>query len=463
LILLLARAFRRATSRVRSPRFWRALYRLLRTRRAARLLAGRGDDLLAELGALFVWSGWPHQTRGWINLDAARFVRRVRRYGIRPAAKREPREPDGPLRVGILGAFSGLLTLTREHFVDAPEDVELHVLDLGYEGRYARYLEPVAASYATEDLAEAASDLDVLLVVGWNPAVDEVLDAARTPCVVAFSTGSDLLHHEQVDFHLYPQPEADYFLRGGRLFCGTSRARFGGELVYPAFFLYDRGGVEPGPPWAEREPLILVHGSLFKAASELFLDGVLPLLYDGAELVLMGRAVEDEFEVVSRAASRHGVGSRVHYEGAFSGTRGADGARDDPGWQKLLGYLRRARLAPDPFPIGGAAARVEAYAAGVPTAHLAVHFDEAAWGRRQPSLLEVEALLVPEATARSPAEYRRLCERCLHDGEFAATVTDAQARVCERVTDARAYWLQLVEAHRDWLRRVSRPRYAGAR
>jgi hypothetical protein len=96
----------------------------------------------------------------------------------------------------------------------------------------------------------------------------------------------------------------------------------------------------------------------------------------------------------------------------------------------------------------------------VPTAHLAVRFDEGAWGRRQPSLLEVEALLVPEATARTPGEYRRLCERSLYEGD---AVTAAQARVCDRVTDARAYWLQLVEAHRDWLRRVSRPRYAGAR
>ena len=67
---------------------------------------------------------------------------------------------------------------------------------------------------------------------------------------------------------------------------------------------------------------------------------------------------------------------------------------------------------------------------------------------------------MPEATARTPEEYRRLCERSLHEGDF---VTAAQTRVCDRVTDARAYWFQLVEAHRDWLRRVSRPRYAGAR
>src|SRR5439155_23681202 len=119
------------------------------------------------------------------------------------------------------------------------------------------------------------------------------------------------------------------------------------ELVYPGFFLYDRGGVDTArrASWAEREPLVLVHGSLFKAASEPFLDAVLALLRDGVELVLMGRATEAELGVVRRVAASHGVASRVHYEGAFSGLRGPDGARDDPGWRKLVDLLGRARLA----------------------------------------------------------------------------------------------------------------------
>src|SRR5207247_484364 len=84
LILLPARGVRDATARIHSPRFWRALYRLLRTRRAIGAVAALrrrpgGDVLTTQLGALFVWSGWPHQTHGWINVDASRFVRRVRR------------------------------------------------------------------------------------------------------------------------------------------------------------------------------------------------------------------------------------------------------------------------------------------------------------------------------------------------------------------------------------------------
>src|SRR2546421_8784830 len=50
LVLLLARGFRAATARVHSPRLWRALYRLLRSRRAigaaAALSRRPGGDVL---------------------------------------------------------------------------------------------------------------------------------------------------------------------------------------------------------------------------------------------------------------------------------------------------------------------------------------------------------------------------------------------------------------------------------
>src|SRR5438552_2339388 len=83
------------------------------------------------------------------------------------------------------------------------------------------------------------------------------------------------------------------------------------------------------------------------------------------------------------AAPQCGVSSRVHYEGAFESARSKSGVVADHGWSKLCSYLADARLAPDPWPIGGASARFEAYAMGVPSVHMAVRFDEASWGRPQ--------------------------------------------------------------------------------
>jgi hypothetical protein len=102
--------------------------------------------------------------------------------------------------------------------------------------------------------------------------------------------------------------------------------------------------------------------------------------------------------------------------------------------------------------MGGAAARVEAYAVGVPSVHLAVSFDREAWGKPQHALVEVEALQVPEGTVRTPDAYRELARRTLTDGGFAERLVEAQLGTLARVTDARAYWLQLVDAYDRWRR-----------
>jgi hypothetical protein len=478
--LRLAAMVRAATARVHNPLFWRLVYATLATDgavaaaaallRALRRVSGEGATsfLLTRLAELFVWSGWPHQSRGWVNLDASRFLARTRQRagGARPpVAKRRGRRREGVLHVGCVGAFSGLLTMAREHFQEAPPDLEITVFDLAYRAHRADYLEgAVAAYHAFEQgpgrpghVARAVNgaDLDLLFVVR-GPELPELLDRVETPCIVDLCTGSDLLHHPKIDFHVYPQPEADYFVRDGRIFCGTSRARFGDERVIQAPFLYDRRGIDPDArvPWSTREPLILFHGSLYKAASAPFLDTIYGLMEEDAELelVLMGRDDGRALDSIRAQAARVGLGGRVEYAGSFSPRRAAGGSVAEEGWSRLRGYLDRARLAPDPWPLGGAAARVEAFAAGVPSVHLAVRFDRASWGRRQHSVAEVEALRVPDATAADPDEYRRLCARCLYDESFAERIAGEQAAVCARVTDARAYWDRLVASYRRWAR-----------
>jgi hypothetical protein len=144
------------------------------------------------------------------------------------------------------------------------------------------------------------------------------------------------------------------------------------------------------------------------------------------------------------------LSGRVHYEEGFEFTRASDGAVADPAWLKLVDLLRRARLAPDPFPVCSGAARVEAFGAGAPSPHLAVRFDRGAWGRRQEAVVEVSALEVPTLTASTLAEYEELCRRCLYDERFADSAAAAQADVFERVTDPRAYWGQIRSCYEEW-------------
>ena len=154
--------------------------------------------------------------------------------------------------------------------------------------------------------------------------------------------------------------------------------------------------------------------------------------------------------------ARAGLRDRFRYEGEFLPIRGDDGAVDGPGWQRVVDLLRRARLAPNPWPVGGASARVEAYLCGAPSVHIALRNDPASWGRPQPTLVDLPALGVERGSVRTPDEYVALCRRCLTDEAFADALARDQLAVARHVTDPHAYWRQLRDCHRWWLERRGR-------
>lgn len=465
--------------RVHSPTAWRALHRLLRTRSTNKAVAWflrrqgheKAEDILSWLETRLVWTGWPIHSAGWVNLDVARFTWRIRRRIQKQQVLVPPRASrysgDRPVRLGCLASFSGLLALGPTHFAKRIPELELHVFDLEYRGALAPYLEPLVASYhpfTASDLENGVSrlaaainegDLDALLVFGADPTATAVLDHIDTPCIAFACTGSVLLPHERVSFSIWVQPEADYFVHKGRLFSGLARAPYGPETIYDGFFVYDLRGLlsRNRLPVAQREPLIVSHGSLYKAASDPFLDVVTELLIDDARLewVLFGKDDGAALDHVRLRAQQAGVAGRVHWEGEYSPVRGSDGDLHDPGWDRLVAALSRARLAPNPWPIGGGSARVEAYAMDVPTVHMAVRFDRKAWGRPQHAVVDLPNLEVPAATATEPNRYREICRAALYNDEFASQIVAAQRTIAATAGDGERYWRDVHALYLRWL------------
>lgn len=472
-------------ARVRSPRFWRLLYWLLARRTTVRAAAallraaerarpGMAKGALARAGQLLVESGWPHQGPGWVNLDLSRFVARTR-HALVPRPRAVPKPPrarlDEPLRVGVVGELGRPLVFSDEHFRAAPPELELSVFDVEHTGRHAASLAGIVAHYepfpavrgdpaGARALAAAvnAADLDLLLFLSGPGNAYELIDALETPCIGFATITSNLLFHERVGFQLYWQPQADYFFRDGEFFCGLSRAPFRQPGVLPAFLPLGSQGFQDAArarPWEERAPLLVFHGSLFKASTPSYLETVFGLLREDErlEFVLMGRDDGRALGEIEAAARAHGVEGRVHYEGAFSLVRTPDGgAIADPGWERLLDLLGRARLAPDPWPLGGGQSRLEAYVLRTPAAHMAVRFDPDAWGRPQLAAVEFPRLLVPELSATTVEGYREVCRRCLYEREFAEHAVAAQERAAASVLDAREWWLQVRDAYLSWRR-----------
>lgn len=449
---------------------FRLLYRMIgsettvRAAAAALALAARalGDDFPRRVLDTTVnrlgWSGWPAHTRGWVNLDVSRFVWRVRDRLARlpePPPQRPVRVGAKPLRVGLVGELSGLLPTPPKLLAERPDDLELHVIDVEFAGRRAAWAEPLADSYVSTPATGAgvaaavnAAAVDVLVVFLRGTLAHATLARVDAPVIVDACTGPDLLHHPHVSFSIYAQPEADYLVHGDRLFCGTSRAFFGDETVYDGFLYFDDRGLagEAWPAWREREPLIVYHGSLYKATTPTYLEVLLGLLREDDELrlALIGRDDGVSLAAIRAAAVGAGAADRVTYEGGFEVLRDGAGVVNDDAWSRARSLLAQARLAPDPWPISGSSARVEAYAARVPTPHLGLRLDPAGWGRPQPCVTEHPSLSTASGTATTVDEYRELCRRGLYDEAFAERVVAEQLEVLRRVTSPERWWQQLV-------------------
>ncbi|MBY0493486.1 MAG: hypothetical protein K2Y23_04675 [Cyanobacteria bacterium] len=422
--------------------------------------------------AHIVQSGWPRHQEGWINLHASRWLRLSRRRAARSSSGERValRAAGDRWRVGMVGEFSGLLSFPKELFTRIPDGIDVFIFDRPFRGGSGGFLKPLVAGYcelpAGADQNDAAArsideaDLDMLMVIGPKPDAYELLDRVRTRAVMNYCTGSDLMYHERLDFQMHGQPQADYFVRNERMFCGLTMRPLSDAVVMPIEIgFYDRRSlpVTAGPSWSDRDPLIVFHGSLHKFARPRVLDAILPLLAEdtSVSLALMGRDIDRSLEAIMTAARARGVESRVHYEGSFSAVRDETAGVADPGWTRLVNLLQKARLAPDPFPIGGGSSRFEAYVLGAPSVHLGVRFDDAALGRRQDSACDVLFLNTKKGTAFDVAEYRRLCSACLHDGDFAGALAAEQYAIADSLTDSHAWWIRLRTTCETWRRQCS--------
>lgn len=439
--------------------------------RSARALGGASLEgrVVHAIDVHGIRSGWPGHPPGWVNLHVSQWLRRARRRaaGVQLAPRLSPPRRPGNWRVGIVGSFAGLLSFPRELFTAIPGDIDVHIFDVVYHGRTGSFLRPLVKSYvelplddslaASTSAAVAAADLDLLIVIGPRGDTYDLLDVVQARTIMNYCTGSDLMYHERLDYQMHGQPQADYFVKDRRMFCGLTRRPFTNNVVLPIDIgFYDPRGLDltTGRSWAQREPLIVFHGSLYKLAYRQLLDRLLNVVASdrSIEFVIMGRDDGRSLATIQEAAAVRGVSGRVHYEGAFNSVRGSEGDVADEGWRKVADLLSRARLAPDPFPVGGGSSRFEAYALGTPSIHLGVRFDEHMWGQAQPAACDVLFLNTRGGTGYDVDTYERLCRQCLEDETFADALAAEQRTIAAGLIDGRAWWERLRTAHNDWSR-----------
>src|SRR6266545_3221380 len=145
----------------RAPFIWRIGYTLLASDTVRRACAialrtikavfgiAAAQAVLERMAAAVVWSGWPRRIHGWVNIRASSFYSEMRR-AVSPAAAciaRRPPESRAVMRVGVFGAFRGLLSFQSRFFQAKPTCVQLYAYDVEYDGGTALYLESMVDGY----------------------------------------------------------------------------------------------------------------------------------------------------------------------------------------------------------------------------------------------------------------------------------------------------------------------------
>jgi len=429
----------------------------------------RALHVLHRFGDHLVWSGWPF-SQGWVNLHASRFATHVEHavWGL-PATPARPVSTtlDRPLKVGVLASFHLTLGTQRPLFERVPNDlIELHLFDRLAGRPSAEYLAPYAASYhalsndSPNEFAAAINKVqpDLLLSIVPKPIVYRMFELIDTPCIAHVCTGSDLMHHPRVAYHVFTQPEFGYGLRDGRVHCEFTNRPFGDVKGYASWLVCDARDLDRRPRrgWAEREPLIAWHGSLYKLCSGPFLDVIFDVLdrHREARVEYFGKGPQLT-EIARRAGSRN-LADRVVHRGVAGFARDERGELQLQTFAELRDTLSRARLWPDSFPIGGGSARFEAYVAGVPSVHMAPTADPPKGPYDDGSLLELPWLEARNGVAHSRDEYVEMMERCLVDQSFAESLVGAQDAVAAAVLDADAWWRHMRACYDDWSRSAHR-------
>jgi hypothetical protein len=451
---------------------------------ARRFIGDSGINKLTKGLALLLTGPLEPRPSGWVNIHKSRvywkLLRRATRLKILPGKRPIP-PYDHTLRIGVYGTFVGLLNFPKSLFECFPrKKAELYMFDVEtYLGISAGWLNNLTTQYTVVELEKILyntstttdpfyhdavnktvssinnSDLDLLMIVSYKPYTYDVIDRIDTPCIVQACTGSDVIHHDKISFYIYPQPQAGFFIKDQHLYSSTIQAPVISQLVYPNTFYYDRRGLDLDgsyPAWAKRDPLIIYVGTLGKLTASPVLEIIFNLLQEDSELefVYMGSG-DNDLSKIQSSAVRVGVISRCHYLGYLSPNTDDQGNVIHPDWFKQVSYLKRARLYPDPFPLGGGAARFEAYITGVPSVHMGVCFDLERHPLNQDGLVELPALLVGLGTTYTREDYITLCRRCLYDEDFAIKLTVEQLLVAHKVCDATSFWQQLVDSYQDWL------------
>jgi len=382
--------------------------------------------------------------------------------GLNAQSSQKKIEENSKLKIGFIGAFSGLLSFPKQLFINYPQSkISLYMYDEGYKNIYVesyskfsnyRKLQHIDSHSDLKSCKSIANiiehdQLDVLVIINRDkPYYSFISLLVSNANMVSINTGSHLLYNDFVQIQSLVQFAFGYSVNNNKsLIEINSGKKIGTFRCYPELFFFDKDTTTEESNKKIIEKNMIFIGSFYKLAHLKFLNMCAEILKSNPSfnLFFYGKGDSEVLKKILGFFDSKGVLIQVKYRGSYSKKLDPDGNIIDEKYEQALNDIKKSSVFINSFPYGGASATIEAFMMKIPVITLVSNNSSL-------SSYSLPSITPQVATAKAVDEYIEKCIKLLNGDETLRNrIIKEQNAILKEMTSPNRFWEKLLEVVDD--------------
>lgn len=359
----------------------------------------------------------------------------------------------GNLRIGLIGNLSGI-SMTPPSFLDffAYSEHKLYVFDvsgqdlLSKKSKYHHALSYWVGKDKWKNLEQICDninkeELDLVVIADTMAFSSCVASRIKAKAIYYYSFGSGVLPKIKGLTNILCQPQIDFELSENCVYSYNSNRHLEVARTIAISGYYDRRNiaVDTIKKSSGDFKYIFYHGSIYKILNYSFLKSISRILSSQVDLkfVYIGKGTFSQLFRIKLFLLFFGISKRCIYLPHMQYSRGE--------FWSLGEILGKSIVYLNPWPVGGGAARFEAYAYGVPVAHLELSQNQSVGKNKSSTVVDVLGFKNEFSTNISRSDYVEFVIRVIEDLSFRKMVINEQSKKLEYLSSSTRWWNQVIE------------------
>jgi hypothetical protein len=359
----------------------------------------------------------------------------------------------GNLKIGLIGNLSGI-SMTPPSFLNffAYSEHKLYIFDvsgqdlLSKKSKFHHAFSYWSGADKWKNLEQICDninreELDLVVIADTMAFASCVASRISAKAIYYYSFGSGILPKIKGLTNILCQPQIDFELSKNCVYSYNSKSQLAAARTIAIPGYYDRKDIEINAVKNSTGDFnyIFYHGSTYKILNYSFLKSISRILSSQVDLkfVYVGEGTFSQLFRIKLYLLIFGISRRCIYIPHMQYSRGQ--------FWSLGEILGKSLVYLNPWPVGGGAARFEAYACGVPVAHLELSKNHSPGKTKSRTVVDVQGFKTKLSKNMSKSDYVEFVIRVINDISFRKMVINEQSKKLEYLSSSTRWWNQVIE------------------